>query len=502
VGKSTLLRILAGLEAPDLGAVRRSPPSLAVGYLPQEHDVRAGETLLEFLARRTGVAAASAELDRIQSELDTGDLDTAQAYAEALERFTALGGHDLDGRAASACADLGLPEDTLRRPVGTLSGGQAGRAGLAAVLLARFDVFLLDEPTNDLDFEGLERLEAFVGGAGESAVVLVSHDRAFLGRTIDRVLDIDEHSRRATVHAGGWSQYRADRERALRRQHKEHERYVRDRDRLEARIRSMRTAGIKGATKAKRRPADPDKFIRWARMQGAQEFAKGVRAVERRLGRLEHVEKPWEGWRLKLSMAPASRASQVAVRLDGAVFQRGSFVLGPVDVEIGWGERVAVAGPNGTGKSTLLAALLGALAPVRGRRVTGPSTVFGNLDQSRASLSGSRPLLESVMRESGLLAEEARSLLAKFGLDSEDVGREGSSLSPGERTRAILAVLSARGVNCLILDEPTNHLDMDAIEQLESALRDYEGSMVLVTHDRSFLDAISVDRTIRLVARR
>jgi ATPase subunit of ABC transporter with duplicated ATPase domains len=498
VGKSTLLRILAGVEPPDAGAVRRSPPSLAVGYLPQEHEVRPGETLVEFLARRTGVAAAERDVRALERSLGGDDLDAVQRYTDALERFGALGGHDLEARAARLCADLGLPAEALHRRAETLSGGQTGRAGLAAVLLARFDVFLLDEPTNDLDFDGLERLEAFVRGARDRAVALVSHDRAFLERTIDRVVELDEHSRHTTEHAGGWAAFQAERERAGRRQSEEHEAYVRERERLLARARAMRTMAVKGAVRAKHRPPDPDRALQHARIQGAQEFAKGVRAVQRRLERLEPVEKPWEGWRLRLSMSPATRASEVVVRLEHAVMRRGSFVLGPIDVDVGWGERLAVLGPNGSGKSTLLGALLGQVALASGGRVVGPSTVFGTLDQARAHLGSDGPLLDSFVRASGLMEEDARSLLAKFDLDAGDVSRDLAQLSPGERTRAILAVLSARGVNCLVLDEPTNHLDLSAIEQLESALAGYDGSLVLVTHDRRLLDAVRIDRRVRL----
>jgi ATPase subunit of ABC transporter with duplicated ATPase domains len=179
-----------------------------------------------------------------------------------------------------------------------------------------------------------------------------------------------------------------------------------------------------------------------------------------------------------------------------------AFSLGPVDVEVAWGERLSVLGPNGCGKSTLLAAILGDLPLAWGRRVVGPSTVFGTLDQARASLPADRVLVEAFSDASGLTPQGARSLLAKFDLDARDVARPVSTLSAGERTRAILATLSSRGANCLVLDEPTNPLDLPAIEELESALRDYRGSLVLVTHDRRLLEAVAVDRTLTIASRR
>src|SRR5947207_7483567 len=211
IGKSTLLRILAGLEAPDEGRVERAPAALTVGYLPQEPDARPGESLVSYLARRTGVAAAGADLDRLTAEMNH-DPSLVDAYTEALERFLALGGDDLEARAGAVCADVGLADDRLGVEMGALSGGQAARAALAAILLARFDVFLLDEPTNNLDFPGLERLESFLDGLS-SGVVLVSHDRAFLDRTVKRVVEIDAETRDLREYPGNWSDYEAARER-------------------------------------------------------------------------------------------------------------------------------------------------------------------------------------------------------------------------------------------------------------------------------------------------
>ena len=179
--------------------------------------------------------------------------------------------------------------------------------------------------------------------------------------------------------------------------------------------------------------------------------------------------------------------------------ERGSFRLGPLDLEIAWGDRLAILGPNGSGKSTLLAALLGRLPLAEGERWLGPSVVVGEIDQSRSRLSGDGTLLDAFTAESGMGSQAgARSLLAKFGLGAGHVLRPAASLTPGERTRATLAVLMARGVNCLVLDEPTNHLDLPAIEQLESALESYDGTLVLVTHDRRLLEAVHVDRTLTL----
>ena len=213
---------------------------------------------------------------------------------------------------------------------------------------------------------------------------------------------------------------------------------------------------------------------------------------------LEVVEKPFEGWDLRFSIEEADRAGAVVVRLTGAVIERGSFRMGPVDLQIDWGERVALTGANGAGKSTLVAALLGTLPLAAGDRWMGPSVVVGELGQDRRTMGGGSDLVRTVTDRCGLSQAEARSLLAKFGLDAEHVTRPSASLSPGERTRAELAMFQARGVNFLVLDEPTNHLDLPAIEQLESALAAFGGTLLLVSHDRQLLGSVDISRSIEL----
>ena len=253
---------------------------------------------------------------------------------------------------------------------------------------------------------------------------------------------------------------------------------------------------MQGAHKAKRDPLEKDKFVRRFKVATSEKQAAKAKITERSLARLDAVEKPWEGWDLRFQMASAPRSGDVVMRMQGAVVERGSFTLGPVDLEIGWGERVAIVGPNGSGKTTLLLALLGRLPLVAGQRWMGPGVVFGEMDQARAGFSGAESLLEAFIGETGLLVPEARSQLAKFGLGAEHVTRASASLSPGERTRAVLARFSAFGVNCLVLDEPTNHLDLPAIEQLEQALEGYDGTLLVVSHDRRLLETVALTRAI------
>ncbi|OXM69353.1 ABC-F family ATP-binding cassette domain-containing protein [Amycolatopsis vastitatis] len=496
-GKSTLLRTLAGLAKPDGGEIRLNPPTATVGHLPQEPERREGESVRAFLARRTGVSAAQADLDAATEALTAGSEGADDRYATALDRWLALGGADLDDRAAEVAADLGLAVD-LEQPMTSLSGGQAARAGLASLLLSRYDVFLLDEPTNDLDLDGLARLERFVSGL-RAATVLVSHDREFLARTVDRVVELDLAQQQVNVYGGGYEAYLEEREVARRHAREEYEEYAGTKAGLEARGRMQRAWMEKGVKNARRKQPDNDKSARKFRSEATEKQASKARQTDRMIERLEVVEEPRKEWELRMEIAAAPRAGAVVATLRGAVVRRGGFTLGPVDLQIDWADKVAITGANGSGKSTLLAALLGRVALDEGSSALGPGVVVGEVDQARRLFLGDVPLVSAFAREVPELADaEVRTLLAKFGLKAAHVLRSAATLSPGERTRAALALLQARGVNLLVLDEPTNHLDLPAIEQLEAALDTYPGTLLLVTHDRRMLDAVHVTRRLEV----
>ncbi|MFF5178585.1 ABC-F family ATP-binding cassette domain-containing protein [Micromonospora sp. NPDC000316] len=496
-GKSTLLRTLAGLLPVEAGSVRLSPPTASVGHLPQEPERRPGETVRDFLSRRTGVTAAQAAMDAAAEALTAGAAGADDAYADALERWLALGGADLDERAEQVSADLGLAVD-LDHPTTGLSGGQAARAGLASLLLSRYDVFLLDEPTNDLDLAGLERLEEFVTGL-RAGTVLVSHDREFLTRTVTRVLELDLPQQQINQYGGGYAAYLEEREVARRHARADFDEYADTKAGLEARARTQRGWMEKGVKNARRKATDNDKIGRKFRSEASEKQAAKAKQTERLIERLDTVEEPRKEWELRMEIAAAPRAGAVVATLRGAVVRRGGFTLGPIDLQIDWADRVAVTGANGSGKSTLLAALLGRLPLDEGTASLGPGVVVGEVDQARGLFLGDAPLIDAFHAAVPHMSPaDARTLLAKFGLRSAHVPRPAATLSPGERTRAALALLQGRGVNLLVLDEPTNHLDLPAIEQLESALASYPGTLLLVTHDRRMLAAIETNRRLRV----
>ena len=500
VGKSTLLALVAGDLVPESGAVTRSPPSATVLLLPQERDRRTGETLRGYLSRRTGVAAADRALAAASDALADGVAGADDAYSAALERWLGLGGADLDGRAPVVLDRLGLDEALLDRETSTFSGGQLARCGLAATLLTQVDVLLLDEPTNDLDADGLADLESFLAGRA-GGLVVVSHDRTFLERVATGVLEIDEFTRRAALFGGGFAAYLEERDRARAAAKAAFEAYDEQRTGLLDRARREKEWSRQGtarATSARARAAEPDKNIRAHKIAGAQSRGAVGARLQRQADRLEEVEDPRDPWQLQLVLDPATRGPDDVAGLAAAVVDRGAFRLGPVDLAVRRGERVAVTGPNGSGKSTLLAALLGRLPVSAGRSWLGRSVVVGEVDQVRRTFAADQPLAEAFRAVTGQDEAAARTLLAKFGLGADDVLRAAGSLSPGERTRADLALLMARRANLLVLDEPTNHLDLAAIEQLEEALGTYDGTLLLVSHDRRLLRQVHTDRHVHV----
>ncbi|MFF2632377.1 ABC-F family ATP-binding cassette domain-containing protein [Microbacterium sp. NPDC058021] len=505
-GKSTLLRLLAGIDQPQGGTITVSPSDAFVGWLPQEHERVEGETVAAYIARRTGCAAATRDMDAAAAALadptPRDGIDPADAYSTALDRWLASGAADLDERLPVVLADLGLhlgdaPEDALMT---ALSGGQAARVGLAALLLSRFDIVLLDEPTNDLDLDGLERLEAFVRGL-RGGVVLVSHDREFLARCVTRVLELDIAQGSNQVFGGGYEAYLEERATLRRHQREKYDEFADKKADLVSRARTQREWSSQGVRNAMRKAPDNDKIRRKAASESSEKQAQKVRQMESRIARLDEVEEPRKEWQLQFTIGSAPRSSSVVSTLSGAVIRQGSFTLGPVSLQVNAGERIGITGPNGAGKTTLLRALLGRRQPDQGTASLGASVQVGEIDQARSLLTGSQPLadaFEALVPE--MASGEVRTLLAKFGLKADHVTRPVDELSPGERTRAGLALLQSRGVNLLVLDEPTNHLDLPAIEQLEEALESYEGTLLLVTHDRRMLDTVKTDRRWRVEA--
>ena len=377
VGKSTLLAVAAGVLAPESGTVALAPPTATVGWLHQEPE-RSDELVRDLLARRTGVTDAQLELDAATADLATGDPDAADRYDVALHRWLALGAADLDARIGEVCAELGMTTRLLDQPTATLSGGEAARANLAALLLSRFDVYLLDEPTNDLDLDGLERLERWVLGL-DAGVLLVSHDRRFLDVAVTDVVEIDEFSHRVSHFGGGWQAYLDERERrppaglgAVRGVRRA------SASRSPTGSQTQREWAQQGVAKVKRSMGDePDKNIRSFRKNQTEQLAGKAARTQKQIERLDVVDKPREPWQLRLEIADAGRSGDVVARLTGVTVERGDFTLGPIDLLVEYGDRIALVGHNGAGKSTLIDVILGRTPPTSGTAQLGSGVVVG-----------------------------------------------------------------------------------------------------------------------------
>jgi ATPase subunit of ABC transporter with duplicated ATPase domains len=491
-GKSTLLRLLAGVDESLAGVVSTAPSDAFIGWLPQEHERIPGETVAAYLGRRTGCTDATVAMGSTAEALGLGEPGADDAYAVAFDHWMASGAMDLDERIPPILAELGLTVGVDALMTG-LSGGQAARVALAALLLSRFDIVLLDEPTNDLDLAGLDRLESFVRGLRQG-VVLVSHDREFLARCVTRIVELDLAQNKVAVYDGGYDSFLEERAIARRHAREAYDEFADKKADLVARARVQREWSSQGVRNAMKKAPDNDKIRRKASTESSEKQAQKVRQMESRIARLDEVEEPRKEWELQFSISEAPRSSAVVATLNAAEISLGDFTFGPASVQVNARDRIGITGPNGAGKTTLLRLLLGRLAPTSGTASLGVNVAIGEIDQARSVLADELPLgdaFEAVVPS--MNAGDVRTLLAKFGLKAAQVASPVGKLSPGERTRAALALLQARGVNLLVLDEPTNHLDLPAIEQLEQALESYDGALLLVTHDRRLLDNVRLD---------
>jgi ATPase subunit of ABC transporter with duplicated ATPase domains len=486
-GKTSLLRVLAGLDAPERGGVALGPGD-RIGYLPQEPPGRR-LTIDGLLGAALGeLWSLRGELEQLEPQL--GDPAALAAYGDAQERFAALGGWALQAQLDGARAALGIAHVPLDTPLGELSGGEAARALLAGVLLARPTVLLLDEPTNHLDLDGLAWLEEFLTSF-EGSVLVISHDRRFLDATVTQVVELDAGELNA--YEGGYTAYRDEKAHRRARLELAYEAQEKRRRRLEADIHATRGYALRTENTVPRAVAP--KFKRYAK-----KVAKKAQARERRLRREldseAHIDKPRHVAPLKVELAGSAGGRLVAALRGVSAGWDGSPLLRDVDLAVHGRDRIAITGPNGAGKTTLLALLLGTLEPLAGT-VDRPVRA-AVLPQGPGALPPDVPAATFVRSHADVGEGEARRLLGHFGLEGAAALRPLGGLSPGERARAAIAAMVAARAELLLLDEPTNHLDFASLEVLEGALRDYPGAIVAVSHDRAFLDAVGTDRRLEL----
>ncbi|NTU81385.1 MAG: ABC-F family ATP-binding cassette domain-containing protein, partial [Chloroflexales bacterium] len=487
VGKSSLLRIIAGLEPPDAGAItfRRHA---RVAYLPQEYAGEPGRSVLaELLAARADLAALEERIAALEERMAdpalAGDMVALAAvldeHTRLLDRHTDLGGPALRGRAEALLRELRLDEEHWERPMGQLSGGQRKLVGLARCLLSEPDLLLLDEPDNHLDLERKALLEQIVGEF-RGAVVIISHDRYLLDETVDLIVELEPAPGGARMlrWEGNYSAYVAQKELALLRQQADYVAQQKEIARLEEAI---------------------SRFKLWARIVVNERHIKQARVKQRQIDRMDKVERPvLERRKMALEFRPRLRGGVKAVdlrRVDKGFGER--IVLLDAAATIQNGERIGVVGPNGAGKSVLLRIIAGLLEPDGGEVWVGPSIERGYYAQHHETLDIERTPVEALRALRPITEGEAVAKLGRFLIPYAAATQPLARLSGGEKSRVQLAGLMLSGANCLLLDEPTNNLDIPSAEVLEAALEEFPGTVVVVSHDRYFLDRVA-DRIFAL----
>ncbi len=489
VGKTTLLLIIAGLEKPDTGKIEISK-NTRVGYLPQDTSLVGEETIAAHLRKTAGIDAFEKEMDELLPNIDNPTI--AKKYYEAQEQYQHLDGYSFSHRAEVLLSGFGLNNISTDRKLSELSSGQKNKVALTGILLRGVDLLLLDEPTNNLDLPALIWLEDFLQKS-ETACIIISHDRRFLDKVAGKVFELDWRDRTLTITGGAYSDYLEMKIKKLKRAKEEYRIQQEEIKRLGEQAREKRVDASRGARWI---GTDNDKFLRGFKRDQAGKSGRTAKTIEKRIDQMEKKEKPVERDSFEIPLEAEKNSGTLSIRLNNVVagYPNG-FKIGPISLEIRYGNRIGIMGLNGSGKSTLLKIITGQLIPLSGMVEIGSGIKIGNMMQEHETLSKEQSLLTFLREKTELSEQHSYAKLAKFGFDERQVKQLIRTLSPGGRARLLLAYFSALSVNILILDEPTNHLDIEAMEALEEALKNYNGTVLLVSHDRYFLEKANPDFT-------
>lgn len=462
-GKTTLLKILANLEESDGGSIECTA-GMQIGYLPQDTIPLGEQTIRSYLQ------SVSSTLPKVGDKFDT---------------------KVFDHRATMTLMGFGLDTISLDRTISSLSCGQKTKIGLALLLLKNPDLILLDEPTNNLDIPALIWLEKYLKNS-PAACIIVSHDRKFLDRITDMVFDLDKQTHSLKVESGNYTNFLERKLKALKRQKEMYEHQQSEIKRLNIEARKRRGRAIKGDRKE---PTDSDKFLKGFKSDRVgQKLTNTAKILEEKVERMGKIEKVDEPVPLRIDLEAENSGGKADIELTKMLLQyKNGFELGPVSLQINYGKRFGFIGLNGSGKTTLLKIISGDLIPDSGEIKIGSAVRIGNLTQEHANLPMNDVACDFFSKKSKLDTQFVYNILGKFGLSKKNIRGNIGELSPGGRARFLLALFSVRSVNTLILDEPTNHLDIEAVAALEEILSSYKGTIILVSHDRYFLEKSRLD---------
>ncbi|RPJ28728.1 MAG: ABC transporter ATP-binding protein [Chloroflexi bacterium] len=478
-GKSSLFKLIIGEHSPEKGGTVIKAKGVTVGYLPQHPEFELEKTALALaLEGNPRVAEIERELQRVETKLGTPEVynnakvleRTLDTQHKLLEEYESLGGMNYTSRVRELLRGLGLPESDFEKPIRALSGGQKKLIGLARLMLARPSVLLLDEPDNHLDMPGKTYLEKLIS-AYPGAVVIISHDRYILDAVATHIAEIEDGQ--ITTFHGNYTEFIIDKEERLARQEELYQVQQREIGRLEMAVK---------------------RYKLWTQFN--DKFASRMHAMEARIERIEKIERPILE-RRKMDLALNGwRGSNQVLELDGVkkMFLHGSLntqdrvILKDINFLIRHGERVGLIGANGAGKSVLLRLILGKDQPTSGEIKIGPSVKVGYYAQEHETLDFNQTLIDAVRLAGNMSESNAVSLLIRYLFTYQQATQRIGSLSGGERSRLQLALLVLSGANFLLLDEPTNNLDIASAEVLENALNDFNGTVLVISHDRYFLD--------------
>lgn len=480
-GKSTLLRLISGEIPYNLGTIDLHGQKI-IAY-PQTLDKWLNKTVLEFALEISGINQAQLEFEQAMECFDTDP----ELYQEKLDKLEFSGAYNIETDLALNLEKVGL-KIALNQTISELSGGQRSKVCLAVLFSVEADIYLFDEPTNNLDLAGVKLLEDFIL-ASQKTILLVSHDRLLIRKTANRIIEIDKIALQAKLYNLNLDNYLREIEVQKNKQKLAYKQYVEEQERLKlaARIADQKATNFEIESETR----DNNKMAKTKRMEKAgTSLARQSKAIKRRLERIEEIDKLKEYTGIELNFNISEQISDQILICKDLIFGYPSRQFGPINLEINKSQRIVITGTNGIGKSTFLKSILNPDLIISGSLTLADNLVIGVLDQDQSSLPTGKSVLEAFQELTGADNNKSYHVLSKIGIEDEGVEILTDSLSPGQKMRCILASFAILRTGLLLLDEPTNHIDLDTAKELEIAISSYQGSLVIVTHDREFINNI------------